>query len=70
MASDLSLAISPRSMERLHALRVKTEATSYAEVIMHALQLYEALIHETECGKQFLTRDKHGVISLVGIFKP
>jgi hypothetical protein len=47
-------------MERLNALKVKTEATSYAEVAKNALPLYEALIEETEDGKQFLVRDKEG----------
>jgi hypothetical protein len=50
-------------MERLNALQVKTEAASYAEVVKNALRLYEALIEETESGKQFLTRDQNGVVS-------
>jgi hypothetical protein len=35
-------------MERLNTLKRKTEATSYVEVVKHALRLYEALIEETE----------------------
>ena len=38
----------PRSMERLNALKLKTEASSYAEVVKNALRLYEALIEEIE----------------------
>ena len=53
----------PRAMERLNALKLRTEASSYAEVVKNALQLYEALIDETESGKQFLTRDKDGVVA-------
>jgi len=59
----VQLDFAPRAMERLNALKLKTEASSYAEVVKNALQLYEALIEETESGKQFLTRDKDGVVS-------
>jgi len=52
----------PRSMERLNALKLKTEASSYAEVVKNALRLYEALIEETESGKQFLVRDANGQV--------
>jgi hypothetical protein len=58
----------PRSMERLNALKAKTEAASYAEVVRNALGLYEALIEETESGKQFLVRDKDGTISPYRLF--
>lgn len=64
----VQLDFAPRSMERLNALKLKTEASSYAEVVKHALQLYEALIEETEDGKQFLTRDKNGVVSPFRLF--
>jgi hypothetical protein len=58
----------PRSMERLNALKLKTEASSYAEVVKNALRLYEALIEETESGKQFLVRDDNGVVSPYRMF--
>jgi hypothetical protein len=58
----------PRSMERLNTLKRKTEATSYAEVVKNALRLYEALIEETEAGKQFLVRDAAGVVSPYRLF--
>ena len=64
----VQLDFAPRSMERLNALKLKTEASSYAEVVKHALQLYEALIEETESGKQLLTRDKDGVVSPFRMF--
>ena len=64
----VQLDFAPRSMERLNTLKLKTEASSYAEVVKHALQLYEALIEETESGKQFLTRDKDGVVSPFRLF--
>lgn len=60
--------LAPRSMERLNALKTKTEAASYAEVVKNALRLYEALIEETESGKQFLVRDKDGTISPYRLF--
>jgi hypothetical protein len=58
----------PRSMERLNALKVKTEASSYAEVVKNALRLYEALIEEAESGKQFLVRDENGTVSPYRLF--
>jgi hypothetical protein len=64
----VQLDFAPRSMERLTALKLKTEASSYAEVVKNALRLYEALIEETEDGKQFLTRDKDGVVSPFRLF--
>lgn len=58
----------PRSMERLNALKRKTEAASYAEVVKNALRLYEALIEETDAGKQFLVRDAAGMVSPYRLF--
>jgi hypothetical protein len=64
----VQLDFPPRAMERLNTLKAKTEASSYAEVVKNALRLYEALIEEDESGKQFLTRDKNGVISPFRLF--
>ena len=64
----VQLDFAPRAMERLNALKAKTEAASYAEVVKNALRLYEALIEETEDGKQFLVRDKDGVVAPVRLF--
>jgi hypothetical protein len=58
----------PRSMERLNALKIKTEASSYAEVLKNALRLYEALIEETENGNEFLVRNSDGVITPYRMF--
>ena len=58
----------PRSMERLNALKLKTEASSAAEVVKNARRLYEALIEETESGKQFLVRDANGQVSPYRLF--
>jgi hypothetical protein len=66
--SRVQLDFPPRAMERLNALKAKTEASSYAEVVKNALRLYEALIEEDESGKQFLTRDKNGVVAPFRLF--
>jgi len=58
----------PRSVERLNTLKRKTEAASYAEVVKNALRLYEALIEETEAGKQFLVRDANGSVAPLRLF--
>jgi hypothetical protein len=58
----------PRSMDRLNVLKVKTEAASYAEVVKNALRLYEALIEETESGKQFFIRDENGALAPYRLF--
>ena len=64
----VQLDFAPRSMERLNALKAKTEAASYAEVVKNALRLYEALIEEAGDGKQFLVRDKNGVVAPFRLF--
>ncbi len=46
----VQMEMPPRSMERLEALKIRTEATSYAEVVKNALRLYEAMIDEVEQG--------------------
>jgi len=66
--SRVQLDFSPRAMERLNALKAKTEASSYAEVVKNALRLYEALIEEEEAGHQFLVRDKNGVVGPLRLF--
>jgi hypothetical protein len=58
----------PRSMDRLNVLKLKTEAASYAEVVKNALRLYEALIEETESGKQFFVRDENGTLTPYRLF--
>ena len=56
----VQLELPASSMERLKALRAKTEAASYAEVIRNALRLYEALIAEVEAGNQVFVKDAQG----------
>jgi hypothetical protein len=64
----VQLDFAPNAMDRLNALKAKTEATSYAEVVKHALRLYEALIEETESGKQFLVKDETGTVAPFRLF--
>ena len=56
----VQLELPPTSMARLRALRDKTEASSYAEVLKNALRLYEALIKEAEQGNDLIIRRKNG----------
>jgi hypothetical protein len=51
-------------MERLKALKDKTEAASYAEVIKNSLRLYEALISEAESGNEVLIKSPKGTEKL------
>lgn len=48
------------SMERLKALKEKTEASSYAEVTKNAFRLYERIIELAESGHTLLVRDAKG----------
>lgn len=56
----VQLELPENSMERLRALREKTEAASYAEVIKNSLRLYEALIKEAEGGNQVCIKSADG----------
>lgn len=67
-ATMVQLEFSSQATARLVALKVKTEASSYAEVVKNALRIYEALIKDSEDGKQFFSRDKEGQISIVKLF--
>lgn len=57
----VQMELPPQSMERLKALRDKTEATSYAELVKNALRLYEAMIEKAEAGNELLIKDKNGI---------
>ena len=49
-----------QSYNRLVALKDKIEASSHAEVIRRALQLYEAVIDEAERGGEVAIRREDG----------
>jgi hypothetical protein len=65
----VQLELPESSMERLKALRDKTEAASYAEVIKNSLRLYEALIKEAEGSSEVcIKRTEGGEVSYRLIF--
>ena len=49
-----------KSYARLQELKLKTEASSYAEVVKNALRLYEAIISEAEAGNSFFVKEPEG----------
>lgn len=57
-----------RSFQRLIALKEKTEAASYAEVMKNALRLYEEIILEYEKGNTLMIRTQHGETKEYKIF--
>ncbi len=57
-----------KSMQRLLALKSKTESSSYAEVVKNALRLYEAVIEQSEAGNTFLLKDQEGNLREYAIF--
>jgi Arc/MetJ-type ribon-helix-helix transcriptional regulator len=64
----VQLELPPSSMARLKALREKTEAASYAEVLRNALRLYEAMIEEAEQGNDVIIRRKQGEPAEIKVF--
>ena len=64
----LNLDLSEKTQSRLQTLKLKTEATSYAEVIKNALRLYEAVIAESEAGNAFMVREQSGKMKEYVIF--
>ncbi|WP_143272078.1 hypothetical protein [Azospirillum brasilense] len=64
----LHLALSPRSMELLDALKDKTEASSYAEVFKNAMRLYAAIIEETDKGNDLYLKDQDGNLTQYKVF--
>lgn len=77
MADDLAakgkkrrvqLDLSPSDMARLEALKERTDATSWAEVVKKANKIYEALLDEAAAGGEFLTRGRDGVLTSLKMF--
>lgn len=56
----VQLDLPPRSMQRLTAMKDKTEAASYAEVVRRALQVYEDLVNQIDQGNEFMIRKENG----------
>jgi len=63
------LDLAPTAMRRLNALKRRTEATSYVEVVRNALRLYEALLEEREAGRQLFTRSADGAETALKVFE-
>lgn len=56
----VQLDLPEASFNRLKVLKTKTEAATYAEVMRHALRLYEAMIEESEAGNQLCLKTRSG----------
>jgi hypothetical protein len=64
----LQIELPKASMERLKALKEKTEAVSYAEVVRDAFKLYERMIEYVEAGNAIMIRDKEGNTKEIEMF--
>ena len=64
----LQIELPKASMDRLRALKDKTEAVSYAEVVRDAFKLYERMIEYAEAGSGILIRDKDGNVREIELF--
>lgn len=56
----VQIELADKSFDRLNALKEKTEAASYAEVMKNALRLYESIIAQHDAGRRLFLRDKDG----------
>lgn len=56
----VTIDLGSRSYERLNALQDLTEADSKAQVVRHALQLYEFVAQRTAQGTSFVAKDPEG----------
>ncbi|MEL6568496.1 MAG: ribbon-helix-helix protein, CopG family [Pseudomonadota bacterium] len=67
--SRVQFELPEASMLRLKKLRDRTEASSYAEVVRRALQLYEALIEEVDAGAEIsIKKEEAGEVRYLPIF--
>jgi len=64
----VQLELPSASMERLRALKDKTEAISYAEVTKNAYKVYERLVDLSESGHTLLVRGPDGKIKELELF--
>ncbi len=58
----VQLDLPERSMDRLSELKNMTDAASNAEVIRHAIRLYENMVKEVASGKEFFVKESNGSI--------
>lgn len=64
----VQMELPPPAIERLKALKDKTEAASYAEVTKNAYRLYDMLIEMQEEGRSLLVKEPSGEIKALQIF--
>ena len=64
----VQMELPPTAIERLKALKDKTEAASYAEVTKNAYRLYDMLIEMQEKGHSLLVKEPSGEIRALQIF--
>lgn len=68
LRTRVQMDLPERSFERLKALKEKTEAVSYAEVLKNALKIYEAIIQEIDSGNEIMIKQKDGQIFPYKVF--
>jgi hypothetical protein len=64
----LHITLPAKSVERLDAIVLETEATGYAEVLKNALRLYEAVLAEVKKGNDICIKEQNGSIRTYSIF--
>ena len=64
----VQMELPPPAIERLKALKDKTEAVSYAEVTKNAYRLYDMMIEIQESGRSLLVKEPSGEIRELQIF--
>lgn len=64
----VQMELPPLAIERLKALKDKTEATSYAEVTKNAYRLYDMIIEMQESGRSLMVKEPNGEIRELQIF--
>lgn len=64
----VQMELPPMAIERLKALKDKTEATSYAEVTKNAYRLYDMIIEMQESGRSLMVKEPNGEIRELQIF--
>jgi IS1 family transposase len=64
----VQMELSEKSLQRLKALKEKTEASSYAEVTKNAYRIYEKMIEYRENDISFCLKDKDGNIKELEMF--
>lgn len=64
----VQMELPPPAIERLKALKDKTEASSYAEVTKNAYRLYDLIIEMQEAGRTLMVKEPSGEVKEIQIF--